>query len=72
MSAVAVKPDEGEVYRSPDGSMVAVCLGGERYLRWKLLGGADPLMNNGWRADSQVVDAGWARMGNVYELGGAP
>lgn len=62
------KPPAGEVYRSPDGKLTAVCLGTDRYLRWKLIGPADPLVNNGWRADDHVIDEGWQRMGSVFDL----
>lgn len=57
---------EGEVRRSPDGT-TAVCLGGDYYTRWKVVG-EDPhrIVTYGWRADLDVV--GWQRLGNVYDL----
>lgn len=57
---------EGEVRVSPKG-VTAVCLGGDRYLRWKVIGvDPDAIGLHGWRADRHVAD--WRRLGNVGDL----
>lgn len=63
------KPPEGEVRRNLDG-VVAVCLGGGRYLRWKVIGEDPEHWLHGWRADSDVLN--WAVLGNVHDLAPAP
>lgn len=60
------RPPEGEVRISHDGVTV-VCLGGDRYLRWKVIGSdASDTVMAGWRADCHVLD--YQRIGNVYDL----
>jgi hypothetical protein len=56
----------GEIRRDTDGT-VAVCLGSDRDLRWKVVG-FDPrdIDMHGWRADRHVRD--WAVLGNVHDL----
>lgn len=60
----STKPPAGQVRQDTDGT-VAVCLGGDNYLRWKVIG-PDPEGNHGWRADQHVED--WQIKGNVYDL----
>jgi hypothetical protein len=61
---------EGEVRRDPNG-VTAVCLGGDRYLRWKVIGeDPDRIVTHGWRCDGQVQS--WAVQGHVYELAATP
>ena len=61
---------EGEVRREADGTLI-VCLGGDAWLRWKVIG-EDPhrITMHGWRADSHVVDC--ERIGNIHDLMPAP
>jgi len=60
---------EGEVRISEEG-IKAVCLGGDRGLRWKVIG-FDPhgIVRYGWRYDWDVI--GWAVLGNISDLRGA-
>ena len=61
---------EGEV-RSDTRGTIAVCLGGDRYLRWKVIGeDSDCIVTHGWRSDGQVQS--WTVQGNVHELAAMP
>lgn len=60
----APKPPAGQVRRDEAGTTF-VCLGSDRYLRWKVIG-PDPENNHGWRADQHVEHC--RVVGNVSDL----
>lgn len=60
---------EGEVRRSPDGRLVAVCVHHDHDAGrgWRVVGDSDPAPHmHFWRSDWEVVD--WVPVGNVHEL----